>query len=336
MCAMGPYHCPAGSARCRLYSFVVSFSFPISLALLAAIYRLFWDRQSLSVGGYLLLIGLTATPALPAQEPLQSFSRCVLVDEPWADGDSFPVRFPDGEVRTIRLYGVDCFESQAAGSDSNAQRLRDQRRWFGLPSMEVALQMGLAGKEATRRLLAKPFTVHTAFADARGDARYARIYAFVTTHDGTDLAEQLVAKGLARAFGVSRTRPDGTRGEEWKQQLSDLELRAAKQAAGAWALTDWDRLTEDRRAARQEVNEIASVRSASNRKPAAPLDPNLASRDELLALPGVGEVMALRIIEGRPYRSAKDLLNVSGIGPKTLEALLPYLHFPDPKSRTGM
>jgi len=274
-------------------------------------------------------------PALFSQELLQSFERCVFVDEPWADGDSFPVRFPDGEIRTVRLYGVDCLESQVAGSDSNAQRLRDQRRWFGLADMETALQMGLAGKAETKRVLAKPFTVHTAFADARGDARYARIYAFVTTQNGVDLAEHLVSSGFARAFGVSRARPDGTRGEEWKQQLSDLELRSAKKGAGAWALTDWDRLTADRRAARQEGDEIASVKSASRRVPEAPLNPNTASRDELLSLPGVGEVMALRIIEGRPYRTPQDLLSVSGIGPKTLEALLPHLNFTGKSRNAG-
>ena len=36
--------------------------------------------------------------------------------------------------------------------------------------------------------LAKPFTVHTAFADARGDGKHKRIYGFVTTADGEDLA----------------------------------------------------------------------------------------------------------------------------------------------------
>lgn len=276
-----------------------------------------------------ILVGLwfVSSPALPAQEALQSFKGCRFVDEPWADGDSFPVRFPDGEVRTVRLYGVDCLESQVAGSDSNAQRLRDQRRWFGLPDMETALRMGVAGKEETRSLLAKTFTVHTAFADARGDARYARIYGFVTLSSGVDLAEHLVAKGHARAFGVSRGRPDGTRGDEWKQQLQDLELRAAKIGAGAWALTDWERLGSERQAARQEVAEIASVKSGGQ-APSSPLDPNTASRDELLLLPGVGEVMALKIIEGRPYRKPEDLRNVNGIGAKTLEGLRPHLIFP--------
>lgn len=305
----------------------------INLILVLSVYLVIGStRVSLRIFRLATPLWFCFLPFVNAQEMLQTFESCRFVDEPWADGDSFPVRFPDGKVRTVRLYGVDCLESQVAGSDSNAQRLRDQRRWFGLPDMDTALQMGLAGKEATRSLLAKGFTVHTAFADARGDTRYSRIYGFVTLPNGTDLSEHLVAAGYARAFGVSRARPDGTRGDEWKQQLLDLELRAAKLGVGAWALTDWDRLTSERRAARQEMAEIASVQGRGNKGPSSPLDPNTASRDELLLLPGVGEIMALKIIEGRPYRQLEDLRSVNGIGSKTLDELKPHLMFP---SKTG-
>ena len=47
-----------------------------------------------------------------------------------------------------------------------------------------------------------------------------------------------------------------------------------------------------------------------------------------MKLPGVGEVTANRIIGGRPYKKAADLLNVEGLGPKTLERLTPYLQLP--------
>jgi len=262
---------------------------------------------------------------------LESFPHCTLVNEPWADGDSFPVRFPDGQVRTIRLYGVDCLESHVEGSDTNARRLRDQRRWFGIPDMQTALDYGKRGTTETQRQLAHPFTVHTAFADGRGDARFARIYGFVTTSTGTDLAEHLVSVGLARAFGVVRGRPDGTRGDEWREQLKDLELRAAKAGAGAWQATDWERLSEERRAARLEEAEIAELRSpGAGGPPDEPINPNTASRDELLSLPGVGEVTALRIIEARPYQSVEDLLRVPGIGPKTLESIRKYLQVAAP------
>jgi len=56
----------------------------------------------------------------------------------------------------------------------------------------------------------------------------------------------------------------------------------------------------------------------------ARLDLNTASRDELVALPGVGEVIADKIIAGRPYRSV-DELSRAGVGAKTLERLRPLV-----------
>ncbi len=55
------------------------------------------------------------------------------------------------------------------------------------------------------------------------------------------------------------------------------------------------------------------------------LDLNTATAAELEALPGIGEVMAGKIIAGRPYGRVEDLLLVKGIGEATLEKLRPYL-----------
>jgi competence protein ComEA len=51
------------------------------------------------------------------------------------------------------------------------------------------------------------------------------------------------------------------------------------------------------------------------------LDLNLASRDELMTLPGISRDIADRIIAGRPWRRLDDLAAVSGIGPARIEAL---------------
>jgi competence protein ComEC len=48
------------------------------------------------------------------------------------------------------------------------------------------------------------------------------------------------------------------------------------------------------------------------------IDLNSASLQELESLPGVGSVLARRIVEGRPYRTVDDLLKVKGIGEKRL------------------
>lgn len=64
----------------------------------------------------------------------------------------------------------------------------------------------------------------------------------------------------------------------------------------------------------------------------SPVSLNLATAEELERLPGIGPVLARRIVEDRgrhgQYRRVEDLLRVKGIGPKTVEKLRPYLRVP--------
>jgi len=61
------------------------------------------------------------------------------------------------------------------------------------------------------------------------------------------------------------------------------------------------------------------------------IDPNHADRESLIRLPGVGPVLADRILEDRtqngPFRSPEDLCRVKGIGARTLERLRPHIRF---------
>lgn len=50
-----------------------------------------------------------------------------------------------------------------------------------------------------------------------------------------------------------------------------------------------------------------------------PVDVNTATLEQLETLPEIGPDLAQRIVAGRPYGEAKDLLRVKGIGEKTLE-----------------
>lgn len=61
------------------------------------------------------------------------------------------------------------------------------------------------------------------------------------------------------------------------------------------------------------------------------IDINAAEAQELELLPGLGPQLALRIVEYRsehgPFASSEDLLQVSGIGPKIMADLEPWIAF---------
>ena len=289
---------------------------------------------------FIILALLAVAPTnLVAQErsrDLKTLTSCRIVQADWADGDSFLIKTASGDQHTIRLYGVDCLET-AVRDANDARRLRAQMRYFGIseagdsPQASIALanEYGKLAAAETARVLAQPFTIHTSFADARGDAKFKRIYAFVTTAEGDDLGEHLVRLGLARAFGVYRETPDGQHFEVYKERLRDLELVASRKESGIWAKTDWNSLPAERQLQRTEDAELSLGIESKKTPPSAVLDLNTASRDELMSLPGVGEVTANRIIQGRPYAAVDDLSEVEGIGPKTVARLLKHVRIGD-------
>jgi competence ComEA-like helix-hairpin-helix protein len=262
--------------------------------------------------------------AAPAQA-LQTLEGCTWVEAPGNDGDSFRIRTAAGETHTVRLYFVDCPETTAA-TEADVRRLQEQTGYFGLPSPADTLAFGRAAAAFTRERLAKPFTVHTAFAAAPGRSGGGRVYAFVSTAAGADLAEALVSAGLARTRGLRRGTPAGVGRDEATERFRDLELAAALGKTGIWARSSPERLVAMRAAARADQALLDAMRDEAEGLPpktesGRPLNLNTASTEQLQALPGIGPALAGRIVAGRPYRHVDDLKRVPGIGPRLIETL---------------
>jgi len=256
---------------------------------------------------------------------LQMFSNARLVNNPANDGDSFFVE-ADGKSFHVRLYFVDCPETSTS-SKTDAQRVREQTRYFGLSRAIRTIHFGNEAKTFVERILAKPFTVHTAFASALGRSAKGRVYGFIITAEGDDLGSLLVKNGFARTHGIGRETPNGIQRNEMIERLRDLETSAMLKRIGIWSESDPERIAEFRATQRSEDQELKELQSQVKKDSFSDglIDLNTASKEKLMVINRIGPVLAERIIAGRPYKTVDNLLKVKGIGSKKLEKIRPYV-----------
>ena len=275
---------------------------------------------------------------------------CRLISNPANDGDSFHVSAGPKEY-LFRLYFVDAPETD----EMTPRRLIDQAKYFSI-TVPQAIEVGRTAKDFTQEKLSQPFTVFTHMSDAMGQSRLERFYAFVETKDG-DLGEQLVRNGLARSYGFKVAPPGLTSSRIEFEKLQQLEDAAKREKIGGWGI-DAGRLrahpqtpsgfssfvadgktrpisvpAESSGAFLPVAKSTGSIvrtsvgTTGSHTKEKTPLgniDINTATEKELTTVPGIGHVMAGRIIAARPFRSADNLKRVSGIGDKKYAQIRPY------------
>jgi len=276
---------------------------------------------------------------------------CRFIPNPANDGDSFHVSAGPNEY-LFRLYFVDAPETD----EMTPRRLIEQAKYFAI-SVPQAIEVGRAAKEFTRQKLSEPFTAFTHMSDAMGQSRLERFYAFVQTKEG-DLGEQLVRNGLARNYGF-KAAPPGLRNSRLEvEKLQQFENQARQEKIGGWGV-NIGRLnaheqgpsafsffvpaeTAHLHSPRPDLSSPAPRISkpvaptprggpveknqshAKEKTPLGKIDINTATEKELTTVPGIGHVMAARIIAARPFRSADDLKRVSGIGDKKYARIRPY------------
>jgi len=277
--------------------------------------------------------------------------NCRFISNPADDGDSFHVSAGAKEY-IFRLYMVDAPEID----EMTPGRLVQQAKYFGI-TVPQAIEVGRAAKEFTREKLSQPFIVFTHMSDALGQSRLERFYAFVQTKEG-DLGEQLVRNGLARIHGYKAAPPGLSNSRLEIEKLQQFENQARQERIGGWGVnvgrsnvraptpSAFSSFVPEQkplsRPAPAESPPVAAPapkaqapiprsspveRNKSHAKEKTPLgriDINTATEKELTTVPGIGHVMAARIIAARPFRSADDLKRVSGIGDKKYAQIRPY------------
>jgi len=279
---------------------------------------------------FALAFALTAS----GQTDLVKLANLRLVASASNDGDSFTVN--DGtKVYHLRLYFVDAPET-AAADPALARRVREQSRYFGVTDPSIIVRFGTLAAARTRELLGAPFTAYTTNANALGRSTDQRIYAFVVTPEGNDLAEQLVREGLARAFGSGRVNYAGIPQAEQRAKLTDVELSAGLARRGIWAESQPELIAAQRAAERADAAELTTISRQASVTPlfppssdaltaATPLDLNNATAAQLDGLPGIGPTFAKRIIAARPFASVDDLERVPGLGSAAVARLRPLV-----------
>ncbi|MGC1481106.1 MAG: helix-hairpin-helix domain-containing protein [Chthoniobacterales bacterium] len=272
---------------------------------------------------------MLATPAALADE-WEVLEDCRLVRGAYADGDSFHVSHR-GKDYIFRFYFVDTPETDR----QIPSRVREQAEHFGVDE-DAVLEFGDVAAEFTAAALrGRSFTVHTQWEDARGASRQPRYYAHIVFDRGGEeinLANELVANGLARSYGMRGAPPEWPASGRIEQQLDLLEGRARRGKVGIYGRdprrvgraeptpTPWriDALQSEGQSS--EVSSQAGLPgvgvSSSGR-----ISVNAADADTLETVPGVGPVIAGRIIDARPFDSIEDLRRVKGIGAATLDRM---------------
>jgi endonuclease YncB( thermonuclease family) len=312
----------------------------------------------LSQGGVSALVAVVVWSALgdlDARDQSRGWivlKDCRLIPNPANDGDSFHVSAGKKEY-LFRLYFVDAPETD----EMTPRRLIEKAKYFNI-TVPQAIEVGRAAKDFTQQKLSQPFTAFTHMSDAMGQSRLERFYAFVETKEG-DLGEQLVRHGLARSYGFKVAPPGLTSSRAESGKLQQFEDAAKQDKIGGWGI-DAGRLnahpqtpamfssfftdgnTRSRRpppdssavflplaksAATMTRSDPVGANNGSHPKEKLPLgniDINTATEKELTRVPGIGHVIAGRIIAARPFRSADDLKRVSGIGDKKYVQARPY------------
>lgn len=144
------------------------------------------------------------------------------------DGDTMEVRFPNGEIDTVRLLGVDTPETYGENDPDEFEGVPDD-----VAGADWLAQWGdRAAAFATEELADEEVRIAVdPSADRRGS--YGRLLVYVYTDDGDSFNERLLENGLARMYDTKFSE---------RSTYEQLEAEAQRKGVGLWG---FDGSTED-------------------------------------------------------------------------------------------
>lgn len=154
--------------------------------------------------------------------------------------------------------------------------------------------------------------------------------------ENNDGGERQVSLGVEEAKGV-----DQAKGVEQASSPDSSSLPDAPRSVEE--VGEGEQVTKDGSSSSQSAQEAKAPEPRDKYEASPPghkVNINTASGDELMTLPGIGPVLASRILEYRqdqgPFIDVEQLIEVKGIGAKTLARLRPLVTVKDaatPKDR---
>ena len=238
----------------------------------------------------------------------------------------------NGQKYALHIYWVDAPES----TSGKLRLLQEQARYFSIPEAQVT-DSGQLAKRVTRNFLRGEFTVHTKWKDARGAGSSGKSYYAVFEKDGEYLSQELVAQGLARIYGMPPNDrwPNGPSPRAYLSRLKNSERAAQQDEDGIWGLAKGSIQMsglqsliagsqaggQGLRTAQQDDRSVVLKNK---------ININTASIGELESLPGIGPILAQRIIDARPIDLIDSLVDIAGISANTLAGFSQMIITEDP------